>query len=231
MDYKGNAMASSPSSEAPIQIEPLTKEEEEKRAPYPTLKDIKDNPDYPEDFKKKPIAEMIEKGFRYYKRTIPKTDGDSIYMLLRKGDKDRSLGLWTEEKEGKLFAFHPTLGVYGGVTKPVPWSPERERAGGGVTPYGRGYLTIPIARTAVIPRDFVPSINVIRYFQIIKENGFPGDFSKFINDIVTAHFRKCHGIKLPVLVEGEEEEDQTEEAEEKEVNKPIKKQVEKKVKK
>jgi hypothetical protein len=182
-------------SEAPIQIEPLTKEEHEKRG---TSKGFEDSPDFPKDWKNKAdkIAECIDKGFKYYRRKI----GDKIYMVLRKGKQDRGLGQWSEEKEGKLFTFYPTLGTYAGIPRPPPWvSP-------GATPQGRSFLSIPISRVAIIPRDYVPSINVIRYFQIIKQNGFPGDFSQFINDIVTEHFGRCHGIVLPVLVEETSEE-------------------------
>jgi len=59
---------------------------------------------------------------------------------------------------------------------------------------------VPIRRIAVIPRDFIPTIDVIRYFQIIKNNGYTGDFSQFVNDIIIEHFVRCNGIVLPVLL-------------------------------
>lgn len=178
-------------ADAPIQIEPLTKEEKGKQT-RPEVDESK-YPELPQKWKgrTKLFGDAIDKGFRYYRRRI----GDKVYMLLRKGRHDVSLGSWNEEKESLLFHLYPYLGTYAGIPKPPPWvSPN-------ATPQGRSYLGIPISRTAIIPRDYVPSINVIRYFQVIKNNGFPGDFSQFINDVVTHHMEDCHGIRLPVMIE------------------------------
>ena len=180
-------------SEAPIQIEPLTKDEQKERG-TPTHVDLSTNPEFPKEWDAKDVSDAVGKGFKYYRRT---KDG-KLYMLLRKGKHDKGLGQWSEEKEGKLFTFYPNLGTMGGIEKPPPWTPQ------GATQQ-RSYLAVPINRVAIIPRDYVPSISVIRYFQVVKENGFPGDFSKFVNDIVVTHFRNCHGITLPVLIEEEME--------------------------
>lgn len=181
-------------SENPIAIEPLTKAEEQKQHGNTAKPDVKDMP-LPKEWKEKMgiMTEAVTKGFRYYRRRV----GDKYYMLLRKGKKDISLGAWTPEKDGKLFRLFPNLGTYAGIPKPAPWS---DAAG---YQQGRSFLAVPIARTAIIPRDYIPSINVIRYFQIIKNNGFPGDFSQFINDMVTHHLEDCHGIRLPVMLEEE----------------------------
>ena len=177
---------------APVQIEPLTAQEQKQRG---APEHVEDSPEYPEDWKKraKKITDNINAGYKYYRRI---QDGKT-YMVLRKGDKDTGLGLWSEEREGKLFTFYPQLQTGGGITRPPPWTPQ------GDTNKSRGFLAVPISRVAIIPRDYVPSIGVIRYFQIVKEHGFPGDFSKFINDVVTRHFKVCNGIQLPVLIEEE----------------------------
>lgn len=176
--------------ENPVQVEPLSKKEVKEQGASTR---VEEDPDFPKEWKERgaQIREMVGKGFKYYKRNV----GDKVYMLLRKGRFDRGLGQWTEEKEQKLFTFFPTLDVMGKIQRPAPFVPSGRPQG------GHSFLGVPIARVAIIPREYVPSINVIRYFEIVKENGFPNDFSKFINDIVTHHMRDCHGIKLPVMIE------------------------------
>jgi hypothetical protein len=169
-----------------ISIEPLTKEENKDRG-SPT---VEDNPDYPETWKAKQVAELVNQGYRYYRRRM-KTG--KIYMVLRKGKKDKGIGLWSDAQEGKLFTFFPRLGVsgVGGATGMLPPAIGARAQ----------FLSVPISRVAIVPRDYVPTINVIRYFEVMVEQGFPGDFSNFINDVITEHFVNCHGIKLPVVVE------------------------------
>ena len=188
------------SSEAPVQIEPLTKEERKQRG---VEEHPEDSPFYPEEWKDRAgvIRECAEKGFKYYRR---KKEGDKVYMQLRKGKKEKGLGLWSEEKEQKLFTFYPNLETMGGIPRPAPYPLTAQT--GESHPQGRTFLSIPINRIAIIPRDYVPTINVIRYFQLVKENGFPGDFSKFINDMVTHHMHDCHGVELPYVFRQDEED-------------------------
>lgn len=183
-------------SEKPVAIEPYTQKEEHERGTPKSEINMAEDPEYPKEWKSKAklIADLIDKGFKYHKRKVRGIE----YMLLRKGKKDRSLGAWSAEKEGKLFLFYPHLQTTGGTTRPPPWSR-------GVTGQGRSFLSIPINRLAVIPRDYVPSITVIRYFQFLCDNGFDKDFSTFINEIIVEHFQHCHGIYLPVVLEGEVE--------------------------
>lgn len=183
-------------SEKPIVIDPLTKKEQKQQgAP---ASNVTENPEYPKDWLDKNVPELVEKGFKYYKRV---TRDGRIYMNMRKKRADRGLGLWTEEKEAKLFHFFPNVGTAAGVVKPPPWTPISAQTPS--NPQGRSFLSVPISRVAIIPRDYVPSINVIRYFQILKENGYPGDFSGFINETVTNHMAKCHHLTLPVMLEEE----------------------------
>lgn len=176
----------------PIEITPLTKAEEKERGTV--SREVEKNPEYPKEWLTKDIPTLAQKGFRYYKRAL--RDG-RVYMTLRKGNKDKGIGLFTEEKEGKLFHFFPQLGTSAGVVRPPPW------AGTPSNPQSRSFGAVPISRVAIIPRDYVPSLNVIRYFQIVKEQDYPHDFSTFINDVVTRHFQHCKGITLPVVLETE----------------------------
>lgn len=183
-------------SEKPIVIDPLTKKEQKQQGT--PASNVTENPEYPKDWLDKNVPELVEKGFKYYKRV---TRDGRIYMNMRKKRADRGLGLWTEEKEAKLFHFFPNVGTAAGVVKPPPWTPISAQTPS--NPQGRSFLSVPISRVAIIPRDYVPSINVIRYFQILKENGYPGDFSGFINETVTNHMAKCHHLTLPVMLEEE----------------------------
>lgn len=189
------------SGNEPIAVEPITKEEEKQRekVPYHVEKDT----NFPAEWINKDIPAKVQKGFKYYKHSKP--DGKT-YMSLRLGKKSIGLGAYDEEREGKLFHFFPDLETMGGIV-PAVWHPDASSIT--TTPHGgragaqHSYLGMDIKRLAVIPREYVPSLNVVRYYQIMRENGFPGDFSMFINDVVDAHFRKCNGIKLPVMLEEE----------------------------
>lgn len=181
-----------PSASQSVQIEPLTKKEmKERGTPVPLEKD----PEYPAEWKDKAkeIADSVGKGFKYYR----KTQHGKTYMLLRKGNNEVWLGTHSEEKEGKLFTFYPNTALPAGYIRPPPWTPQG-------TAQPRSFLAVAINRVAIIPRDYIPSISVIRYFQLLKDNGFPGDFSQFINDIVTRHFSVCNGVTLPVMFDGVE---------------------------
>ena len=204
-----NAQDDSEQQQAPasaIQIEPLTKEERKEKESGILSGNPEQDPEYPKDWIGKPIAEVIGKGFRYYKKL---QSNGKTYMVLRRGRHDRGLGAWTQEKEQKLFNYYPQVGTMAGISPLAPMhkgGTARQHVGG--TPGNRPLLSVPIRRVAIIPRDYIPNIDVIRYFQIMKNNGFGGDFSQFINDIVTEHFVRCHGIVLPVLLREEMERDQ-----------------------
>lgn len=129
------------------------------------------------------IPKKIGKGWHYRIKT--KNDG-TRYMTIRHANTERSLGRYTPEREKLLFKMFPRL--------PFAPSVPKVRA-------IKQFMSVPIRKVAVIPRDYQPTIDVIRYFHIFKDNGFPGDFSDFINGNVKDHFVRCHGIVLPVLLE------------------------------
>lgn len=183
-------------SEKPVQIEPLSKKERKQQGTVPS--NVTESPDYPKEWMDKDVPELVAKGFRYYRRELH--DG-RVYMNMRKKKIDRGLGPWTEEKEAKLFHFFPNVGTSAGVVKPPPWTPISTQTPS--NPQGHSFLGVPISRVAIIPREYVPSINVIRYFQIFKEQGYPKDFSGFINESVTNYMIHVYGLTLPVMLEEE----------------------------
>lgn len=142
------------------------------------------------------VSSLVERGWQYRVKT--KRNGKQ-FMALRKGGTDRGLGGYTPSKEKLLFHYYPELKE--GFMRRHPSGDRRS-----TYKRQRPFLSVPIKRLAVIPANYRPSLNVIRYFHIFKKNDFPGDFSDFINGTVEDHFVKCNGIILPVLLEDEEED-------------------------
>lgn len=142
------------------------------------------------------VASLVERGWQYRVKTAG--DGKQ-YMALRKGGTDRGLGGYTPSKEKLLFHYYPE--VKEDFMRRHP-SGDRRTSSKRAKPF----LSVPIRRVAVVPTNYRPSLDVIRYFHTFKKNGFPGDFSDFINGNVEDHFVKCNGIILPVLLEELEED-------------------------
>lgn len=192
-------MAQSGDNKITVESEPSKAEQKQPRGAS-VNREMEKDPDYPQEWIEKDIPTLASKGFKYYKHVKP--DG-KVYMVLRHKRKDKGIGSWSEEKEGKLFHFFPSIPIMGN-TVPAVWEPSM----GSETPRGSrdrttSHLGMPVNRVATIPREYIPTIPVIKYFQILRENGFVGDFSKFINDIVQTHFEKCRGVKLRVVLEND----------------------------
>lgn len=191
------------SGNKPIAIDGEPSKSEVKRGTGPREIDrsMEKDPDYPPTWLEKDVPTLVQQGYKYYKHIKP--DGKT-YMVLRHKRRDRGIGAWSEELEGKLFHFFPNIGIMGSIT-PASWEPNQ---GGVPIPANtRGaqhsFLGMGVNRVATIPREYVPTLNVVRYFQILKEEGFEGDFSQFINDIVNTHFEKCRGVHLRIVLEDE----------------------------
>ena len=147
----------------------------------------------PEQWTDVPILELAKQGWYYRARSTDKSG--SKYMFIRNRTNERSLGQWSPELEKLLFEHYPILYKPKGVAELEPSTGK----GLGSKPF----FNVPIKRIAVIPGDYRPTMDVIRYYHIYKNNGFLGDFSDFMNGIIVAHFVKCHGIVLPVYVNEE----------------------------
>jgi len=148
----------------------------------------------PEKWRNMDIPSFINRGWQYRVKT--KHNGTQ-FMCLRKGHSERGIGGYTPSKEKMFFNLYPEL-----KEDYMRRKQEQDRK---VLKRRRPYISVPIRRVAVIPADYRPSLNVIRYFHIFKKNGWPGDFSEFINGNVEDHFVRCNGIVLPVLLEELEE--------------------------
>ncbi len=140
-----------------------------------------------------PILELAKQGWYYRARSTDKSG--SKYMFIRNRTNEKSLGRWSPEAEKLLFERYPIL------YKPKGVEELESSTGKGLG--SKPFFNVPVKRVAVIPGDYRPTIDVIRYYNIYKNNGFLGDFSDFMNGITVTHFVKCHGIVLPVFVNEE----------------------------
>lgn len=147
------------------------------------------------------VVDLAKQGWTYRKRA---DEDGRIYMAIRNRTNEKSLGRWSREREKLLFELYPILYKPKGAETE---SPELTRAGidlsSGTGLGKRPFFNVPIKRIAVIPGDYRPTLDVVRYYHIYKNNGFQGDFSDFMNGIITTHFMKCHGVFLPVYVNEE----------------------------
>lgn len=155
----------------------------------------------PEEWSDIPVIDLSKQGWTYRHRTDK--DGRE-YMYIRNRTNERSLGRYTPEREKLFFQLYPIMFKPKGVEIE---SPALTRTGIDLSSEkGLGkkpFFNVPIKRIAVIPGDYRPTLDVVRYYHIYKNNGFLGDFSDFMNGIITTHFVKCHGIVLPVFVNEE----------------------------
>lgn len=151
----------------------------------------------PKQWTEVPILELAKQGWYYRARAEGQGKSGGKYMYIRNRNNERSLGRWSPELEELLFKLYPILYKPKGVEAESPKSSTGKGLG------SKPFFNVPIKRIAVIPGDYRPTLDVIRYYHIYKNNGFLGDFSDFMNGIVTTHFVKCHGIVLPVFVNEE----------------------------
>lgn len=167
-----------------------------------------------------PVTQLIAEGWRPHRKV--KRDG-SEYLTIRKGKQERSLGRYDAKKHAIIKKALPpprtnivqptpelidvdennSAGLASGeepnelalkVTEGDETSSPRK-----VRPPQSTLLRMPIQKHVVFPKSYVPTIKVMRYFEILKERGYNGDFNQFVNEVVETHFEKCHGIYMPLV--------------------------------
>jgi hypothetical protein len=158
--------------------------------------------DIPEAWENIPLLELGKKGWTYRR----KADKKGVeYMHIRNRSNERGLGRYTPEREKLFFELFP---IFYRPNKGVETEPPEIVGEGPNIPSEKGlgrkpFFNIPIKRVAVIPGDYRPTMEVIRYYHLYKNNDFPGDFSDFMNGIIRHHFVKCNGVALPVYINEE----------------------------
>ncbi|MCJ7633420.1 hypothetical protein MUP77_13665, partial [Candidatus Bathyarchaeota archaeon] len=152
----------------------------------------------PKQWRNVPILELGKQGWSY--RRKPDKKGIE-YMHIRNRTNERGLGRYTPEREKLFFQLYPIF--YKPKSAETESSPEIIDSSGDRAFGKKPFFNVPIKRVAVIPGDYRPTMEVIRYFHTFKNNDFPGDFSDFVNGIIFHHFVKCNGIALPVYINEE----------------------------
>lgn len=128
-----------------------------------------------------PLQQMLNDGWMPRIRKIKGRE----YLTLRLGNKEKSLGPCSDEIINLFLDKFPQVTIA---------DFERRQA-----PHKSALLDARIAKPAPLKTHVQISLLALRYYEVLKENGYPGELSDFINEIIVTHFQKCHGIVLPVV--------------------------------
>ena len=159
----------------------------------------------PEHWKMLPLENWVNEGF---KPRIKKVHGND-YIIIRKGKTERSLGRFSQENWDLLHELFPklkgefgenvpeetvpqgkdVLSVEGIDRRPIPRHNEP----------GSAYLNVKLEKPTLFPKSYVPSLKIVRFYEVYRGEGGTSEFSTFVNDIVETHLRKCHGYMIDLL--------------------------------
>ena len=170
-----------------------------------------ENLEMPEHWKMLPLEQWVNEG---YKPRVKKVHGND-YLIIRKGKAERSLGRFSQENWDLLHDLFPKLKValeenvseenvpqgkdfptveatIGRRQTPSPNVPRPNKP-------GSSFLGVRLNRPTLFPKTYMPSLKIVRFYEVYREEGGTSDFSTFINDIVETHLRKCHGYMIDLL--------------------------------
>jgi len=140
-----------------------------------------------------PIQDYFDKGFKPYKRIR----GDYMYITLKKGKFEKSLGPYSEERWQLLMSMMPKKEDDAYLSR----VPETKRVG---KKRKGNILGIRINKPSVIPTTFKPSLDTLYYFKLAQNYGYDGSFEDFINETVKAYFLR-NGLVPGLILTVEEE--------------------------
>lgn len=178
--------------------EEVPDEDSRKEVPNGETENIEDSmPDYaiPEEWKEHNFQDLFDKGWKPSKKVNNKTG--LSYIRLRHGRSEEiHLGSYSESKWELLQSMFPhKLPALSRTDNPEEL-PEPAKESN--MPVG-SYFKVPIAKATVIPKAFMPRLPTLYWFERLKQNGFSGDLSDFLNDIVETHFEQCHSLFIQVM--------------------------------
>jgi hypothetical protein len=157
---------------------------------------------------------LVQKGYRPRIKTV---DGIN-YLTMRKRDSEYSLGQYSPERANLLLEKFPQLNTdpsqnttEGSIPTVAGKFPHLDIDGtvGDTDGENMGNSTLrkqsskflsvpPLKRDALFPKEYQPSLKIIRFFEAYKNNGGTADFSAFINDLVLVHLTECHKFDLDI---------------------------------
>jgi hypothetical protein len=157
----------------------------------------------PPEWGKIPFQRLFEDGFRPYIRFVGKDK--KMYIVLRKGNNEVSLGPFTNEKWNLLLSICPE-DVRSRVKMPKvieqgkPESVEQRRPKVAT----RTGFQVALGKLQQLPRSVTLDLKTLMYFEWARSKGFDGTLDDFINQVVQAYFLE-HGLEPVILVKGVEE--------------------------
>jgi len=140
-----------------------------------------------------PVQDYIDKGFRPYKRIR----GNYMYITLKKGKFEKSLGPYTEARWRLLMSMMPKKEDDAYLSR----VPEKKPTG---KTRRKNILGIKITKPSLIPTTFKPSLDTLYYYKLAQNYGYEGSFEDFINETVKAYFLR-NGLVPGLILTVEEE--------------------------
>jgi len=125
-----------------------------------------------------PVSDMLDEGFTLYKRV----KGDRAYMTLRRGNTERSLGPFEQDKWDLFMKEFPTS------------KPDKGHR-------GTSFLAANIQRPKGLGSRYEPSVEVLDWFFWFRQRGFMGKLDDFLNEVVHNYFIE-QGLSLAVVIRG-----------------------------
>lgn len=134
------------------------------------------------EWKDIPLEKMVDDGWKPRRKIV----GEHEYITIRFGSQERGLGRFSPAKWTLLHERFPTL------KRGRPSKIIKKEAQASV-------LQTRVKKPTVIPKHVYPSLTTLKWFEILKQNGYEGDFNDFMNEIIETHFSKCHGLH-PIII-------------------------------
>ena len=157
-------------------------------SPMPSLMDM------PEEWKSLPLQEMVDQGWTPRTKKVH----GRLYLTLRKGQRDKSLGQYSQEKWNLLRETFPTLKAFPEDLSQFslgnsPLKSERRIAAAGL-------LGTKMMRPDALSAHVGFSLETLSWYEWMKGKGFTGTLSEFLDNIVHNYFSE-HGLQPVVMIE------------------------------
>lgn len=141
-----------------------------------------------EEAKRIPLQDYFDKGFK----PRVKTDRNGRqYITLRKGNREKSLGPYREDRWFLLTDMYPKK-------RPAPSLP--------VSPRATGLLSAKVEKPKPIPTRIGVSMEALQYYRWCQQKGYGGDLSEWLEEIIHNYFVNEKGIQLAVVIDRRGEE-------------------------
>lgn len=142
----------------------------------------------PDEWSEHNFQELYEAG---WKPRVKKSKGRP-YISLYKGNKNRGLGLYDEERWDLISRLFPKKIK---ISNELPDSKVYK-----VPKHPLSIMSTTMKRADWAPKTFIPTVDTLKWFETLKLTGSPVGFDEFINDIVETHFTQCHGLKFRIVM-------------------------------